>query len=178
MSLFLFAGINAFAQSVTFRQTDQKLKVYKGDRVEIVADTAFIVSKNRAFLLNEKLAELESARLLNREVFEKHQELKTKVLEIEKLLGNLLQKMENDNNAVKLDFTEILNQLDASLVTLRQNNNELAQHNRDLKAQINTLQSTIKVLKKEIRGIWWNGFLDKIVVGVASLTIGFILGSL
>lgn len=173
----LCLGFSAFSQSVTFRQTDQKVKVYKGAQVEIVADTAYIISNDRALLLNEKLTELESTRKLNRDIFEEHKQLKSKVLEIEKLVGNLLQKLQKENRDIEFDLADILNQLDASLITLRQNNNELAQHNRDLKTQINTLQSTIKVLKKEIRGIWWNGVLDKVVVGVASLTIGFILGS-
>lgn len=168
---------NSLSQSIKFRDSDQKIEVYRGATIEIKTDTAFIISKSRAALLNEKLDELKQARITNKKLQSINQELLDKVKEVEKLVSKLLFRMQKTDKSVEMDLSEIIGQLDASLIVMRENNQELAHHNSDLKDQINTLQVTIKTLKKEIRGIWWNGVVDKIAVGAAALVLGFFLGS-
>ncbi len=167
-----------FSQNVKFRSSDQKLLVSKGDLVEISADSAYIISSSRALLLNEKLEELSTARKLNAELKFVNGELLDKVKEVEKLVSKILKKMDSDSDVVEEGFDDILLELDMSLNVMKENNRELATNNSNLKQQIAAMDDTISKLKKEIRGIWWNGLVDKIVVGALGVGVGFLLGAL
>ncbi|MTI22981.1 hypothetical protein E1176_18265 [Fulvivirga sp. RKSG066] len=176
-SLFFFSLTFCLAQQVVFEEKDHIKEVQRGTTVEIKADTAFVISKTRAMLLNAKLDELKEMRESNLELQNVNKQLLNKVKEVEKLVARLLTKMEATNEDINLDLNQIIAQLDQSLLKLKENNQELASHNNDLKSQINSMEHTIKLLRKEIRGIWWNGVTDKLVVGLAALTLGFVLGS-
>ncbi len=176
--LFLLISLVAVSQEIKFRKSDQKLLLKKGDVVQIQADTAYIISQDRARLLNEKLDELESARKLNAELKTINEKLLTKVKEVEKLVSKLLKRMESSSTEVDVDLEQILKDLDTNLAALKLNNNELTKNNQDLKRQIGEMDHTIDRLKKEIRGIWWNGFTDKIVVGALGLGLGYLIGVL
>lgn len=163
------------AQEVHFRQRDQKIMVIKGDLVQIDADTAYVISVTRADQLNEKLYELIHSRKINEELHMINKELLDKVKEVERLVSKLLNRMEEDQAGVSLDLEGIIQQLDASLVTLRSNNEQLAANNKELQGQIKDMDTTIRKLKKEIRGIWWNGVADKVVTGVVGVGLGILL---
>lgn len=168
-----FLGIS---QSKKFRSSDQKMLVVKGDVVEVNADSAYIVSSSRALILNEKLDELTGARKLNGELKSVNDELLTKIKEVEKLVSKILSRMESDKVDIGNGFDEILEELDKSLDVMKENNKDLAVNNSNLKQQISAMDDTIGKLKKEIRGIWWNGVADKIVVGILGLGIGLLIG--
>lgn len=167
-----------FSQEIKFRNSDQKLVLKQGDLVRIHADTAYVISRARAKLLNEKLDELANAQKLNANLQTINQDLLDKVKEVEKLVAKLLKRMEASTSEVDVDLEGILNDLDKNLASLKQNNSELARNNQDLKKQIGEMDQTIDKLKKEIRGIWWNGFTDKIVVGALGLGLGYLIGVL
>jgi len=173
----LLAGIT-HAQEVHFKNTDQKVMVHKGETVRIDVDTAYIISKSRAELLNEKLDELVATRKANEQLQNINQTLLNKVKDVENLVDDLLQKMGDNTASVNVDIAEIANQLDASLNTLKENNEALSKNNTELQQQISTLDKTIKKLKKEIRGIWWNGIADKIVTGAIGVGIGLLIAAL
>lgn len=175
--LLLISSNRILGQEIKFRNSDQKLVLKKGDVVSIQADTAYLISRSRAILLNDKLNELENARELNANLQTINEELLSKVKDVEKLVSRLLERMESNADDANVDLEQILIDLDRNLVSLKQNNSELARNNHDLKKQIGEMDNTIKRLKQEIRGIWWNGITDKIVVGVLAFGVGFLLGS-
>lgn len=168
----------AVGQEKTFRNSDQKMILKRGDLVKIQADTAYLISQSRALLLNEKLDELQNARKLNSELKTINEDLLNKVKEVERLVDKLLKRMESSTAETDVDLEKILNELDTNLASLKQNNSELAKNNQDLKRQIGEMDHTIKLLKHEIRGIWWNGIMDKIVVGSVGLGLGYLIGVL
>lgn len=172
----LVSIFQAESQTKKFRPSDQKMLVKAGDKVEINADSAYIISASRALLLNEKLDELVGAQELNSELKSVNKELLSKIKEVDKLVSKILSRMESDNLEVNADFDQLLIELDANLDSMKENNKELASNNNQLKQQIAAMDATISKLKKEIRGIWWNGLADKIVVGIVGIGIGFIIG--
>ena len=176
--LLLLCGVafSSFSQNRKFKSSDQKMLVVNGDIVEVTADSAYIISSSRALILNEKLDELTKARELNSELKKVNTELLTKVKEVEKLVSKILSRMESDKVDIGNGFDEILGELDKSLDVMKENNKDLATNNADLKHQISSMDDTINKLRKEIRGIWWNGVADKIVVGVLGLGIGLLIG--
>lgn len=163
------------AQSKTFHGTDAKLKVAKGDVVTIEAETAYIISQEQAGALNQKLDELVAAGEINQQLKLVNAELLTKVKEVEELVGKLLKQMKKDSQATEMDLQEVLVQLDNGLATLRENNQQLEDNNSQLQSKIDAMDGIIKKLKKEIRGIWWNGIVDKIVVGAGGLAVGVLI---
>jgi hypothetical protein len=175
--LLLIVCLDSFGQEIKFRNSDQKLVLKKGDLVRIQADTAYLISNSRARLLNEKLDELANARVLNTDLQTINQDLLGKVKEVEKLVEKLLKRMEADADEADIDLEQILIDLDKNLESMKQNNSELARNNQDLKKQIEEMDDTISKLKQEIRGIWWNGMTDKIVVGALGVGLGLLIGS-
>lgn len=176
--LLLCSSLFSVGQEIKFRNSDQKLLLKKGDLVRIQADTAYIISRSRALLLNEKLGELKSTRELNADLQTLNKDLLSKVKEVEKLVSKLLKRMEANSAEADVDLEQILTDLDKNLISLKQNNTELAKNNQDLKKQIGEMDHTIAKLKQEIRGIWWNGLTDKIVVGALGIGVGFLIGAL
>lgn len=177
--IFFFSiSISLVGQEIKFRNSDQKLILKQGDLVRIQADTAYLISRERAVLLNEKLDQLENTRKTNAQLKTINEDLLDKVKEVEKLVTKLLKRMESSSAEADVDLEQILNDLDRNLASLKQNNSELAKNNQDLKKQIGEMDQTINKLKQEIRGIWWNGFTDKIVVGVLGIGLGYVIGVL
>jgi chromosome segregation ATPase len=177
--LFALAIIPSLqGQDKVFRSSDQKLMVVEGMNVQINADTAYIIGKDRAKALNEKLVELTRSAELNQDLKNINQELLDKVKEVEKLVGKLLEKIEADGMETDATLESVIKQLDEGLTQLESNNRKLKDTNKLLDAQIKQLEATIKDLKKEIRGIWWNGILDKIVVGGIGVGVGILIAVL
>lgn len=175
--LVMTLGLGLSAQNRVFRSGDQKLVAVKGEVVRIEADTAFIISSDRAKLLNEKLDELISAQSLNQSLDASNKELLEKLKHVQDLVDKLIKRMDSDGKDLGNDLDEIMAQLDANLESLKQNNQDLQRTNKDLSTQITTLNVTIKKLKKEIRGVWWNGIADKIVTGLLGVGAGVALTS-
>ncbi|WP_258104422.1 hypothetical protein [Marinoscillum sp. MHG1-6] len=165
----------SYAQERHFRESDQKLMVHHGEMVKIDTDTAFVISSSRAQLLNEKLDELVEMRLTNLELQVINQSLLEKVKEVEVLVSKLIVRMEDDATQTSIAFDDIVAQLDTSLVTLGNNNEELHRNNLELESQIQQMEHTIKKLKRNIRGIWWNGVTDKLVAGGIGFGLGVLL---
>lgn len=176
-TIIFFASSALFAQEVRFGSGDQRIKVFKGQTVRIASDSAYVISSDRARLLNERLKELEQAQATNNQLADVNDELLSHIKEIESLVSELLRKMQGDTGEVTLDFETILAELDKSLNTMKENNRVLEDNNKELGRQLTEMKHTIKVLKKEIRGIWWNGITDKIVIGVTGIGLGLLIGS-
>ncbi|MEO9869089.1 hypothetical protein [Ekhidna sp.] len=177
LTLFL-CSMTCFGQELKFRKSDQKLIVTKGNVVRIEADSAYIISSSRALLLNEKLDELKETRLTNANLQTVNEDLLSKVKEVEKLVTKLLKRMESNAAEMDVDLEQILTDLDKNLVSMKQNNLELDKNNQNLKRQITEMDHTIDRLKKEIRGIWWGGITDKIVVGVLGIGVGLLIAAI
>ena len=163
---------------VHFRNSDQKIMVTKGTTVSVDTDTAYVISKSRAQLLNERLDELETIRSVNESLRTNNRELTERIKRIEELISKLIGKMEADQAGTALDMNALIGELDSHLGKLKENNDQLATNNSNLEHQIALMDQTIRKLKKDIRGIWWNGITDKLIVGVSCLTVGFLLASL
>lgn len=177
---FALLAIVAFgqAQDVRFRDSDQKVLVTKGQTVKVEADTAYLISKSRANALNEKLNELATLRANYTSLQGSNHELIDKLKTVQALVSKLMQEMEDDKKTVDADLAGIVRELESSVSALKENNLRLESNNHQLEGQIDVLNSTIKKLKKEIRGIWWNGLADKLVVGLAGVGIGMLLVAL
>ncbi len=179
LSFALSLAIGAVqAQNVHFRSTDQKVQVVKDDLVKIDADTAYIISKARASVLNQKLEELANMRRTNEELHTLNQAQLDKLKEVERLVTKLLEQTEGGTSDITQNLDVIVNELDGHLKTLKENNAQLAETNKAMEQQIAAMDQTISRLKKNIRGIWWNGAADKLVMGIAGLGVGLVIGSL
>lgn len=162
-------------QELHFRVVDKKIKVVKGDIVQIDADTAYVISITVADQLNAKLNELKEARITNEKLVNVNSELVETIKKVEDLTEKLLMRMENGHQEVVADFDALIGQLDSGLTDLKKNNEVLEANNAALQGQIKEMQTTIRLLKKEIRGIWWNGIADKVVTGAAGVAIGILI---
>lgn len=175
IALFIFAGTTLKAQELHFRNADKKIIAVKGDLVRIDTDTAYVISSSMALQLNAKLEELRDARVVNENLLGANEELLEKFKEVEGLVATLLEKIAASHEEVAIDMESIIAQLDASLTTLKANNQELEINNEQLSVEIGTMKGTIRQLKKEIRGIWWNGVADKVVTGIAGFGLGVLV---
>ncbi|HCX20317.1 MAG: hypothetical protein CMB80_20610 [Flammeovirgaceae bacterium] len=162
-------------QEKVFRSSDSKIKVSKGDLIRIDTESAYVISQGQADALNQKLDELVKAGAINEDLKQVNLELLNKVKEVEKLVGKLLKEMKHDGEATEMDLQSIILQLDNGLATLKDNNQRLEDNNQQLQAKIDAMEDIIKKLRKEIRGIWWNGLTDKIVVGAGGLAVGILI---
>lgn len=179
LSFALSLAIGAVqAQNVHFRNTDQKVQVVKDDLVRIDADTAYLISKSRASMLNEKLEELTYMRRTHEELQTLNQAQLDKLKEVEGLVTKLLEQTEGGTSDITQNLDLFVNELDGHMKTLKENNTQLGENNKTLEHQIAAMDQTISKLKKNIRGIWWNGVADKLVIGVAGLGVGLVIGSL
>ncbi|PTB90918.1 hypothetical protein C9994_16475, partial [Marivirga lumbricoides] len=61
------------------------------------------------------------------------------------------------------------------LTDLKENNEELKQNNSSLKSEVDKLHELVEKLKKETRGIWWDGLTDKIIVFIGGAGVGALL---
>ncbi len=82
-------------QLIPFRSEDHKLKVHHMDSVLILADSAYVISGAHAQLINGKLAELHGAYDAHARLLDVNAGLE-QVMEIERLVLQLMQKMHED----------------------------------------------------------------------------------
>jgi phosphoglycerate-specific signal transduction histidine kinase len=170
--LVLWVSTGWAFQDVRFGPTDQRVKVYYGDRVYILADSAYVISMERAMLLNEKLRQLQTAQEVNVLLLQRHEALYQQVEEIERLLGQLLQRLQEEDRRIQLDMDALLANLDRSIAALELANRQLEVANSDLRQQLADLHQTVKHLRKEIRRIRWRGARDKVLFGVVGFFVG------
>lgn len=167
-----------YSQNVKFSQNDDFIKVVKGSTVEIKADTAYIVSKSTADFLNSKLDELKEVQELYNGLLDNRNELKKELKTVQKLMSKLAANLEKDSAGISEDLTVIVGDLENTLTNLRENNQELSQNNASLLARTNELKRIVKDLRKETRGLWWNGLTDKLVAFAGGVGIGILIAVL
>jgi hypothetical protein len=163
------------AQKRVFRNNSDVMKVRKGDLIEIEADSAFVLSGNRADYLNQRLNELDTIRRIYEGMGLQKEELIRQVDELSSLISNLKTDMVQDSIRIRNELGVVIQDLHAITADLKQNNLELRQNNEDLNVRIERLNTVIKELKREMRWIWWNGLTDKIVVFAAGVGVGAVL---
>ncbi|UXP31503.1 hypothetical protein N6H18_14215 [Reichenbachiella agarivorans] len=163
-------------QVLDFEQVDQRIKVYQGQTIHILADSAYVISIVRAERLNEKLQELQVAHEANLQLWQVHQEVLDKVREIERLTAQLSEKMLRDQHAIALNIDEIIAELDRSIAVLKDANAQLQASNDELSWQLAEMELTVKHLRQQIRRIWWQSTADKIVVAVVTFGMGLVVG--
>ncbi len=173
--LIVCLSVNA-RQLIPFRSEDQKLKVYHMDSVLIMADSAYVISGARAQLLNDKLAELHRAYATNAQLVDVNAVLLDKVIEIERLVLQLMQRMQEDEELVTMNLNELLTDLDSHIQQLQATNTQLDEQNASLKRQLDAMEQTIKRLKRAIRTLWWRGAVEKVLIGLAGFGIGWLIG--
>lgn len=169
-------GLNA--QNIRFSNNDDFIKVTKGSLVEVKADTAYVVSKGRADFLNQKLDELEEVQNLYNGLLENRNELKKEIKIIHKLMTKLSDNLEKDSTVFSNNLTAIVDDLDKTLTDLKANNQTLSQNNTSLQHRTNELKRIVKDLRKETRGLWWNGLTDKLVAFAGGVGIGVLIAAL
>lgn len=165
-------------QDVRFVPGDQRLKVFHGQRVVVLVDSAYVISHERAQLLNEKLLELQQVYRMNEQILQSHQELLYKVREIERLTGQLLEKIRRDGRTLELDLQTVITELDRNIALLKRTNARLLSNNAELQQQLDEMQMTIQHLRKQLRRIWWQSAADKIVIALVAFGLGVGLGTL
>ncbi|XOV94422.1 MAG: hypothetical protein ACFHWX_06895 [Bacteroidota bacterium] len=176
--LFLMLVISAQAQLRTFQSRDSRLKVYYGDTVSILADSAYIVSAAQALLLNEKLLELKDAQRTNNDLYTIHTELLNRVGEIEQQVSRLLSRLQSEHRVMEENLVLLLSELDQSIAILQQANTELTLNNTQLQDQLALMDQTVKHLRKENRRLGWHQLRDKAVIAILGLSLGYFLGSM
>lgn len=178
MTIWLLAlGMALTAQRVVpFGAKDDKLKVYYMDSVLILADSAYVISDARAQLLNDKLAELQHAYTTNATLIDVNAVLLDKVLEIERLVLQLMTRIKDDQELAAMNIDELLSDLDGHIQELQRTNIKLDQQNADLQRQLDAMEHTIKRLKRAIHKTWWRSALDKILIGLAGFGLGWLVG--
>ncbi|MFY0652292.1 MAG: hypothetical protein JXQ96_09680 [Cyclobacteriaceae bacterium] len=165
-------------QVLQFDREDHRLKVYHGQIVKIKADSAYVISAERASLLNQKLQELQAAHAANQQLLQVHRELLDKVREIEHLTTQLLHKIQQDKYIIDINMKQIIDALDHSIAVLKSTNAELQSNNEALNKQLLEMEQTVKHLRKQIRRIWWKSTADKLVVALVAFGLGFVIGGL
>lgn len=175
LALLLASSLNA--QNVNFSNNDDFIKVTQGNVVTIKADTAYVVSKGRAAFLNEKLDELQEIQKMYNGIVANEKELKKELKNVQKLIGKLAASLEKDSAAISNNVIEIVDDLDDTLSELRESNTSLKQNNQTLLARTVELKRIVKDLRKETRGLWWNGLTDKLVAFAGGVGIGILLAA-
>ncbi|MGK7392139.1 MAG: hypothetical protein ACNS60_17430 [Candidatus Cyclobacteriaceae bacterium M2_1C_046] len=153
------------------------MKVYEGDTVAIQADSAYVIGQAQAFLINERLVALQQAQQRNLELNKTNAAVMSKVAEIEEQLKRLIAQLLLDNQLVSSQLLLLMADLDKSIVIIRESNHDLQENNDQLKEKLAHLNLTVKHLRKENRRMSRKNRMEKIVIGVASLALGFVVGS-
>ena len=164
------------AQQKAFRASDTRMKVYAGDTVSILVDSAHIVSTAQAQLLNEKLLALQQAQRLNQALYASKTELIAQVAEIEAQVVRLLDRLHSDQQIMEEHLVLLVQELDQSIELLQQNNATLSQTNEQLEAQLQQMSTTLTLLKQENRRMSWRNTLSKVLIGLAGLGVGLLVG--
>ncbi|MEQ8472488.1 MAG: hypothetical protein RIC35_14940 [Marinoscillum sp.] len=169
-------AISSVAQQKAFHRKDTRLKVYYGDTVSILTDSAYIVSSAQALLLNEKLIALQEAQRTNQSLYHAHEGLLHKVSEIEEEVARLLTRLRTDQKVMEQNMVLLLSELDQSIAILQQSNVALTQTNDQLAAQLSQLDQTVMHLRNENRRLAWRHTRDKVVIGLAAFVLGLVVG--
>ena len=176
--LLMTSYVNTVAQSVTFHAADDFIKVPKGSTVNINSDTAYVVSPSRIKYINRQLDGLDSIHTLYNDLVDNRNVLFNELKKASKAVKRLESLMQSDSARLNSDITEILSGLETTLTELRQNNEVLKSNNELLEKKTMQLEGLVKELRKETRGIWWNGLLDKAVVFAGGIGIGLLIAAL
>lgn len=175
--LFFFSGLIK-AQVIEFCDSTDAKKIKKGENVIIKSDSAYIVSASRAKFLNEKLDELQEIKLAYSELTQNYSATILKIAKVQTLISKLIVKLQADSTHINKNLSALLLDLDKTLVELKDNNNNFAGNNVELRTETARLEKIIKDLKRQNRWIWWNGLTDKLVVMSVGIGIGFLLASI
>ena len=164
-------------QWIPFHAADQKLKVYRMDSVLIMADSAYVISGARAQLLNDKLRELKSVYQAYDEQLTVNATLLTRIETIEGLVRELMARMQEDQELVSLQLDDLLTDLDQQIRDLQDTNQRLDEQNALLERQLVAMEATIQRLKRTIRTLKWRSAMEKVLIGLAGVGIGWLLGN-
>ena len=168
--------LTAHAQLRTFRSVDSRLKVYAGDTVSILADSAFIVSGAQALQFNEKLLALQASQIVYQDLHSDREELLSKVVEIEDQVARLMDRLQSNQYLMEYQLAQLLSELDQSIATLQQSNLDLTRTNEQLEEQLLQLDGTVKLLRQQNRKLAWRHTRDKVLIGLAGLGVGLLVG--
>jgi septal ring factor EnvC (AmiA/AmiB activator) len=163
------------AQNVRFNDNSGVVKVYRGNTINIEVDTAYVIGKIKAEFINQKIDELNEIKAIYNNMVDNHNKLLSDLNTVQELLEKLQDKAINDSLVMSQNFKRLLNELDTSLTELKTNNNHLKKNNSELNDQIANLERIVKQLRKETRGLWWDGVTDKIVAFIGGVGAGMLL---
>lgn len=172
---FLLISSIGFSQIKEFKSNDDYARLIHGDTLIVVADTAYVVSITRAEFINQKLDELDEIQTLYNDLTDNRNELLNELKKTHKTLGKLLVHMQGDATYINNDLTTLINELNQSLSDLKTNNETLKNNNVELGSKVAQLQRLVSELKKETRGLWWNGVADKLVAFAGGVGAGVLL---
>ncbi len=175
MTVILLCASLTQAQQVKFTNGDDAVKLKKGALVEITADSAYVISGQRASVINQKIVELDSIRAIYNRMAGNHNSLLSEVNEVQNLLNQVYEKMQQDSSMMSAQFDQIISDLGQSMENLKANNAQLKDSNKNLQEETAKLKSIVKDLKKETRRIWWDGLTDKIVAFAGGVGIGILV---
>lgn len=162
----------AFTQVLKFNKSTDIIKAKMGDTILVLTDSAYVLSGKRADYLNDKLAELDTIKGMYSDQSEDRRELIDKIEELDHLILNLRDDFIKDTLIISNNLKSIISDLDAISMDLRKNNEELKTNNIELQKRVIRLEQLIGELKKQMRGIWWNGIADKILAFGAGIVTG------
>ena len=174
VSMLLMMSIS-YCQTIRFHNNDDYIKVKAGDNIEIKADSAYLVSAVRAESLNSKLDELDEIKVLYNDLADNRKELLEEIKKAHKLLTKLTSHMQGDNVVVSSNLSSLILDLDNSIADFKNNNLHLKQNNNELASKISQLERLVNNLRKETKGLWWNGITDKIISFAAGVGVGAVL---
>ena len=166
------------AQNLTFSNKTNFTKVYSGDSIFIEADSAYVISNIKAEFLNQKLDDLDSVKVLYLDLASNHKKLISEIKNVSKQMAKLYSRFESDSTLISQHASTIIKELDSSLEELQETNKILGQNNTDLQYQVEQLKKIASELRKETRGIWWNGVADKLVVFAGGVGSGLLIALL
>lgn len=164
-------------QLIPFRSEDHKLKVHHMDSVLILADSAYVISGAHAQLINGKLAELHGAYDAHARLLDVNAVLLAKVMEIERLVLQLMQKMHEDQELMTVRVNALLAELDGHIWQLQATNAHLDEQNIALQHQLDAMEQTIRRLKRSIRSLWWRSALQKVLIGLVGFGVGVMVSN-
>ncbi|UII25368.1 hypothetical protein LVD15_18970 [Fulvivirga maritima] len=163
------------AQKLTFKQSDDYIKVKKHDAIIIEADSAFIVSSSRASYINDRLDQLDEIQELYQQLTLNRNRLLGEVKQTRKVLTKVIRNIERDSTTLSNDLIKTITELDTVLTTLRENNQELKDNNQQLARKVTDLEALVDELKKETKKLWWGAMEDKIISFAAGFGVGALI---
>ncbi|MEQ8358009.1 MAG: hypothetical protein RH860_00880 [Cytophagales bacterium] len=168
-------AFQANSQQLTFDKNSDLIKAKKGDTIIIKTDSAYVLSGKRADYLNDKLDELDTIKRIYNNQSENHRELIQNIDELDDMIRKLRSDFERDSLILSQNLSNVINELNLISEDLKENNQMLKVNNTELQKRVVRLQELITELKKEMRGIWWNGIADKVIAFAAGIGTGAVL---